>query len=160
MVVHRGKKNVQWASPAAKASTAKAKLRLRQKAARSAPEIKPQVPFVPYNENLHVVYAPLFAEGVLFVLAHDVQVMNLEGFAPQACKTLSIAASSTRWANIVPNSGHTFMRGTPVLYVGTAHETERLVREPGIVEALKHKFLIGSTVYYLNDLGLIKPLCQ
>lgn len=160
MVVHRGKKNVQWASPAAKASTAKAKVRARRKAARSAPEIKPQVPFVPYNENLHTVYAPLFAEGVLFVLAHDVQVMNLEGFAPQACKTLSIAASSTRWASPAPSSGHTFMCGTPVLYIGTAHETERLVREPGTVEALKHKFLIGSTVYYLNDLGLIKPLCQ
>lgn len=160
MVVHRGKKNVQWASPAAKASTAKVKARSRRKPPPASSTVKPQVPFVPYNENLHMVYAPLFAEGVLFVLAHDVQVMNLEGFAPQACKTLSIAASSTRWANIVPTSGHTFMRGTPVLYIGTAHETERLLREPGTVEALKHKFLIGSMVYYLHDLGLIKPLCQ
>lgn len=154
------RKNIQWVSSAAAASTTKAKARSKAKARRGAlsplPREKDLVPYTPMSADeskLHDVYVDKFAAGVPFVLTYDAALFLPRDNKRQTCETLYwVGRHHARLADVV------FKRNTLVLWVGVGHEQERLLRSGGVIDAVKHRFLVGDTVYYLGSLTMIRPL--
>lgn len=160
------KKTVQWVDAAAKASTAKARVRAKNLALRKKAQVAQQTsaphtptkdiaPHVPQKDfdSYYAKYEKFFKTGHLFVTSGDMFVSPFWAtYIAQKCETLEAAISWPQHLvhNVIP-------AGSTVVFVGTARETERLRRDGGTIEAMKLMFLVGGKIYYIDRLDQIVP---